>query len=290
MEDPKDKERPTPSYFLSSVSVFSPEEMPAASPPQQDQDTQVAPQHPESTSRITTLKQNRVVDSGEDGDDEESASVTIPLDSPIPSDEDETWDVIECFEPWEEDGCGTPLPGLPSAQRLHVAESPPANNTPQETVGFDSEASDTVFIDSDEATWDHGSFDYDGFLDGPLQQETYAFERDRPNLAPLIRWLGQTEEFGPYTPMTRAVHLAEAAARERLPVYLERLDQATQVAREISREVLDILRIEMQVLAHIAEERWSELNRSMLGRMLEAISDGVAAMETGMVPRRRPGR
>jgi hypothetical protein len=290
MEAPTDKKRPTPSYFLSSVSVFSPEVMPAASPPQQDQDTQAAQQHPESIHRAASHRQNRVIDGDEEGDDDDLAQMTISLDSPNPSDEDETWDVIERFEPWEEDDFGRPLPRLPSAQRIPLPESPPVSNTPQETVEFDSEGSDTVFIDSDEANWDHGSFDYDGFLDGPLQQETYAFERDRPNLAPLIRWLRQIEEFGPYTPMTRAVYRAEAAARERLPVYLEQLEQATELAREVAREVLEVVRIETRELAHIAEQRWSELNNSMLGRMLEAISDGLAAMETGTVPRRRPGR
>lgn len=116
---------------------------------------------------------------------------------------------------------------------------------------LDADEPDTIVVDSDnpDLQWDGTSFDYHVPFGEPILHETYPFERDYPNAAPLLRDIFALPRAQQASVFARAMHSRAAATLSDVSEHLDR-------AAVLGRVVMDGVRPEARELATLVEERW----------------------------------
>ncbi|KAL6868821.1 hypothetical protein ACO1O0_000142 [Amphichorda felina] len=204
-----------------------------------------------------------------------SSQESIPLDDSI-SEEDDTWGVVDPSEPWVGDNYSR-------HSRPRASHSTPmATGLSQESVHLDHDDLETVFIDSDDSDigWEgeNQPVDYNLPFDHPIRHETYPFEQDYPNAAPILRYIFAL-------PQARRGAVIVRAMRGQTTTTLAEVARHLEQAVVMGRVVVNGTVVRAQDLAIRLQERWA-FWRPVL---LEEIWD-MAATFDGRTTVRRDGR
>ena len=258
---------------LSSQSRRPSPQLATASQGSPDSQSASCPAEPEHSSTIPSHQ-----GISHDGNKISRQQPIWPDDSSI--EEDDTWGVVDPSEPWVDDDYHCrPQPQTaqppPTARRRHSSPS-----QRQESVCRDHDDASTVFIESDdsEIQWEgnNQSVDYIIPFDGTIRHETYPFERDYPNAAPLLRYIFSLPQAQRGAIMVRAIR---GCATTTLGDVARHLDQAVMVGRVVINGSV----VRAQDLATLLQERWTDWSPDLLEEMWDTVAtlDGRTTVRRG---------